>query len=66
MTTYVNVNKPTIPTYTNVNSQGREQYDQADVMYDDPNVFYDGVNQTFYSNVAKPVTTTYTKVLKPT
>lgn len=65
MTTYTNINKPTGPTYTGVNAVGKEQYDQSSIMYDDPNVFYDGVNQAFYSNITKPVTTTYTKILKP-
>lgn len=66
MTTYINVNKPSGTLYTNTNGQGREQYDQASVMYDDPNVFYDGTNPMMYTNVAKPIGTVYTDIAKPT
>lgn len=62
---YTPVPKPTSPTYTNVNPVGLQQYDQADVLYDDPNVFYDGVDLALYTNVTKPVIPTYTNVPKP-
>ena len=62
---WTNVAKPTSSTYTYVNPQGREQYDQPDLIYDDPDVFYDGVNNT-WSKVSKPVSSTWTKVSKPT
>ncbi len=65
MTTYININKPTNTSYTNLNSTGKEQYDQADIMYDDPNVFYDGVNMNAYTNITKPVGTSYTSIPKP-
>ena len=64
--TYTNVPKPTGPAYTNLNAQGKEQYDQSSILYDDPNIFYDGVNQSQYTNVAKPASTTYTNIAKPT
>ncbi len=44
---------------------GREQYDQSDIMYDDPNVFYDGVNPNQWTKVAKPVNQNWVKVPKP-
>lgn len=66
MTTYININKPTGTSYTNTNSQGREQYDQADIMYDDVNVFYDGTNQSLYTNITKPSGTSYINIAKPT
>lgn len=62
---WITVAKPTSSVYTMVNPQGREQYDQADIMYDDPDVFYDGVNGTQWTNLAKPVSSTWTKVTKP-
>ena len=58
--------KPIGPTYTNVNPMGREQYDQANILYDDPNVFYDGVNPNQWTDVSKPVTPTWTNINKPT
>lgn len=51
---WTNVNKPTTPTYTNVNPMGREQYDQADIEYDDTDIFYDGINPAMWTNVVKP------------
>lgn len=63
---WTNVAKPGAQTYTNVNALGKEQYDQASIMYDDPNVFYDGVNPNQYTNVAKPTTNNWTNVAKPT
>lgn len=62
---WINVAKPTGRPYTNVNVQGKEQYDQASIMYDDPNVFYDGVNQAAWTNILKPVSSTWTKIAKP-
>jgi len=63
---YTDVAKPTSTTYTNIGFQGKQVYDQYDVIYDDPNCFYDSVNQSQYTNIAKPTTTTYTDVSKPT
>jgi hypothetical protein len=58
--------KPGAQTYTNVNPMGKEQYDQADVMYDDPNVFYDGINPNQWTEINKPSTPTWSNVPKPT
>ena len=53
---YVRIPKPTDATWTKVNvAEGKEQYDQADIIYDDPLVFYDGTNENAYTKVAKPV-----------
>lgn len=63
---WTKVAKPIGPTYTNVNTQGKEQYDQASLTYDDSNTFYDGVNPAQWTNVTKPTTPTWTKINKPT
>lgn len=65
MTTYTKIAKPSAQTYTNVNVQGKEQYDQPTLTYDDSNTFYDGVNTVQYTKIAKPSTQVYTKVAKP-
>lgn len=65
MTTYTNITKPAGITYTNQNSIGKQQYDQATIAYDDSGTFYDGVNQGLYTSVSKPSSTSYTKITKP-
>lgn len=62
---WINVNKPTGPTYTNVNPQGKEQYDQATILYDDSSIFYDGANPNQWTDVNKPTTPAWTKITKP-
>lgn len=57
--------KPSAGIYTDLNAVGKQQYDQADIMFDDPNVFYDGVDMTAYTNLTKPVGTPYTNISKP-
>ncbi len=57
--TWTNIPKPTGTTYTNVNPIGKTQYDQADVEYDDPSVFYDGVNPGQWTDVLKPANGVY-------
>lgn len=66
MTTYTNITKPTGTSYSNINSIGKEQYDQATLTYDSASTFYDGVNLNQYTSVAKPSGTSYTKITKPT
>ena len=63
---YTNVAKPTNTSYTNVNTQGLQNYDDSAVSYDDSLVYYDGINPNMYTNVAKQSSTTYTNVAKPT
>lgn len=63
---WTSIAKPTGTTYTNVNVAGKQQYDQANLAYDDASTFYDGVNQNAYTNVAKPSGTSWTNVAKPT
>ncbi len=66
MTTYTNINKPIGTAYTNQNSIGKEQYDQAAIFYDDSTIFYDGINESQYTTVTKPTGTVYVNVAKPT
>lgn len=44
---------------------GKQQYDESTIIYDDPNVFYDGINTSQYTSLAKPSSTSYTNVAKP-
>lgn len=60
------VTKPTISAWTNPNPGGRTQYDQATIMYDDPNTFYDGVNNSAWAKITKPSASSWTKIVKPT
>jgi hypothetical protein len=64
MTVYTNINKPSGTSYTNVNSVGKEAYDEV-IAYDDSGVYYDGTNANLYTNVSKPVGTSYTNIAKP-
>lgn len=57
---YTYIAKPAAGNYTNINTAGKQQYDQSDIFYDDPNVFYDGVDVSAYTNVAKPSSTQFT------
>lgn len=52
--TWTPVLKPTDATYTRTNVQGREQYDQSSITYDDPGIFYDGVDMAAWTDIAKP------------
>ena len=63
---YTFIPKPTGTNYTNVNTQGKQQYDQPDIVYDQANVFFDSVNMAAYTSVNKPTGTHYTIVNKPT
>lgn len=63
---WINVSKPGAQSYTNLNPQGREQYDQASIEYDDINVFYDGTNPSQWTDVSKPGAQSWTNVVKPT
>ncbi len=49
-----NVPKPTGANYTNVNPQGKQQYDQANLTYDEPSVYYDSVDVSTWFQVPKP------------
>lgn len=63
---WTNIPKPTGTSYTNVNPAGKEQYDQVDITYDSATTFYDGANPNMWTDVAKPISSLWTKVSKPT
>ncbi len=52
---YTKISKPTGTNYTRINTEGKQEYDQSTLTYDDPNTFYDGVNQSAWTNLAKPI-----------
>lgn len=52
--TWTTVTKPTTRTWTSTNPPGRTQYDQSSITYDDPNMFYDGVDPNAWTMVSKP------------
>ena len=62
---WVNVNKPTGTSYTNVNPMGKEQYDQASLTYDDASTYYDGINAAQWTGITKPTAPIWTNVPKP-
>jgi hypothetical protein len=62
---WTKISKPNSSTYTNVNAQGKEQYDQPSLSYDDANTFYDGVNQSEWTNLSKPNNNSWHKIAKP-
>ena len=62
---WINVSKPSTLGWTSTNPQGKEQYDQASLTYDDAGAFYDGINPNQWSDVSKPVSSAWTMVSKP-
>lgn len=63
---WTKINKPSAQAYTTVNPQGKEQYDQSDLTYDDADIYYDGVNPSQWTGVSKPTSSVWTKIAKPT
>lgn len=62
---WVSIPKPTGATYTNVRN-GFVLWDDPGVAYDDSMYFYDGFDPNVYTNVAKPTSSTWTTISKPT
>jgi len=65
MTTYTNIPKPTSTSYTSLNFQGKQIFDDANLTYDDASAYYDTVNMNQYTSHSKPSSTSYTKITKP-
>lgn len=51
---YTNIPKPTGSSYINVNSSGKESFDDDGVTFDSANTFFDGINNAVWSNLNKP------------
>lgn len=62
---YTYISKPVGASYTNDNAS-KPTYDEPSVLYDDPLFFYDGIDTASYTNVAKPTSSNYSYVTKPT
>jgi hypothetical protein len=56
---WTNVPKPIGANYTRINSQGKQEYDQFDLTYDDPTIFYDSTNEAAWTGVVKPALPTW-------
>lgn len=51
---WTTVSKPSAQTYSNVNPSGREQYDDPEILFDDPDTYYDGINLLQWTKVQSP------------
>ena len=60
---WTNISKPSANSWTRTNPQGREQYDDPSVAYDDSGVFYDGVNQAQWTDVTTPSGPTWNTIV---
>jgi hypothetical protein len=63
---YTYISKPTGSNYSTVNTQGREEYDQANLSYDSDVTYYDSTDENAYTYVPAPTSSTYTFINKPT
>ena len=52
---YTKIAKPTGADYTNVNPVGKEQYDDSGITYNSSTTFYDGIDISIWTKVAKPI-----------
>lgn len=62
---WVSIAKPTTASWVSLNPQGKEQYDQATLTYDDASTFYDGINPSLWTGVTKPTTASWVTIAKP-
>lgn len=51
---YTFIAKPGTSNYTNIDTQGKQQYDEPDIVFDQATVFYDSINLSQYTNITKP------------
>lgn len=51
---WTSVNKPSTLAWTQLNTPGRQTYDDISVSYDDSGVYYDSVNNSMWTGIAKP------------
>ena len=52
---YTKINKPSDASYTNVNPEGKQAYNDSSVSYNDSTVYYNSINPNAYTMVAKPI-----------
>ena len=50
---YTNISKPTGASYTKVSYQGGEYFDDAEALFDDPDVFFNGINSSEWTMVPR-------------
>lgn len=58
--------KPGAQNWTDSHPQGKEQYDESTITYDDPLIFYDGINPNQWTDINKPGAQSWTNIAKPT
>ncbi len=51
---YINISKPTDASYSNVNSSGKESFDDINVTFDQVSTFFDGLSLLSWTNIARP------------
>ncbi len=62
---WINIGKPSVRSWTNIQTYS-PIYDEADLTYDSPTTFYDGINQTAWTKVPKPTINSWSNIPKPT
>lgn len=66
MTVWTPIAKPSGAPYIKVNANGLQTFDDMLVLYDDPNVAFDGGDGNDWNDVAKPSGSPWNKIAKPT
>lgn len=51
---WTEIPKPSAQSYTNVNTLGKQVYDEPLISYDDASTFYDSYDPNQWTDVAKP------------
>ena len=54
MSAWNNISKPSASNWSDEHPQGKEQYDESTITYDDADIYYDGLNPNQWTDVAKP------------
>ncbi len=59
---WTNVSKPTGASYTKLSPQGNEFFDDAGVDFDDADVYFNGINSSAWTMVARETTNEFINV----